>query len=1084
MSNLVCGIVTNPFQIQDTQANLRGTGDNIVPANNLTIRIGTVSGGPYTAWISNPLAGTNTVGQSVQNVFGCGTSPPKLTPSTTYFWRVEERDAGNVLIDSSPECSFTTLAASDYLQCDPATPDWPSRNHVFSTLIDSIEAPCDGSLITKEYSTSPLGPWTTALDSDFNTSGPCSTFPNPTTYIGASSSVVATDTNGLVHNTDYYIRFVLQKGNGDPQEVQVCGPFKTKDYPLWACTPPFNVTATSGDVGYTFPPAAGSGAGGGTAQVQQQPAGCDQDSYVLKWGTTPGGPYPNTMPTITAPINPNWTLTGLTTGVPVYYVMEASEQLETNGIYQTTPECTFTPSAVAARTAQCDPATAITVNSATLNGTIGGIQAGDTYEFQYGTTLGGPYGTTVGPFAAANGPVSQPIAGLVPSANYYFVVVVKDSGAVVQATSGECNFTTTAAPPGSTVDCEPAAFISATSALLLGQVNNGNNVSQEAEITYGTTPGGPYPLTTGLIAFGAGNPEPVGGTVTGLTVNTTYYYVVLLWDVSGPQTLLDTSSECSFVTAPESAQCSGAINITSNSADLQYQLGGSQPGDTFNIQYGTTPGGPYGTTLGPFPAVDGVSTKPAAGLTPSTAYYFIVNIFDSGATLVNTSTECTFTTSTPAAETAQCDPATNIDSNSATLNGTLGGIVAGDQVRFRYGTAPGGPYGVTLGPVPAVNGPVSQPTGNSLAPSTTYYYVVDVLSAGNILLVTSGECTLNTQVVQNNVTDPASGITTTSVTLNGRAFSTEPGDTTEFIWGTTPGGPYPNTACAGTPTTQPANPDLASCPLAGLTPNTNYCYRLVTRNALNVVVATGNQVCFMTAANPPPTVVTNPPTAITSTCITFNGGGLFVPSGCTYAFEYGTTPGGPYPFTTNDGISTGASPENFSAPQCGLTPGTQYYYRALINCGGNKTFGPEVPVLTTNIIVDPCEPATAITPTSAILHATSQNAPAGYTYQFRYGTTPGGPYPFVVSGGASSGSSPDPYQASVAGLTPGTTYYYTSEVLNPAQQVVAGGGECTFATTGAIGPGGFVYWCGNLYDSANCVFVPSNDGGYFDCNQV
>src|SRR6185436_13395060 len=120
---------------------------------------------------------------------------------------------------------------------------------------------------------------------------------------------------------------------------------------------------------------------------------------------------------------------------------------------------------------------------------------------------------------------------------------------------------------------------------------------------------------------------------------------------------------------------------------------------------------------------------------------------------------------------------------------------------------------------------------------------------------------------------------------------------------------------------------------------------------------------------------------------------------------------------------------------------------------------------TTNIIVDPCEPATNVTPVSATLNATAENVPAGYTYQFRYGTTPGGPYPNVVSGGPSSGGSPDPYSANVVGLTPGTTYYYTSEVLNPAQQVVAGGGECTFTTVGSTSPGGFVYWCGALYDS-------------------
>lgn len=255
---------------------------------------------------------------------------------------------------------------------------------------------------------------------------------------------------------------------------------------------------------------------------------------------------------------------------------------------------------------------------------------------------------------------------------------------VLQDTSNECNFNTKTAY---SVQCDPATNITQTSAELNGTATDVTPGATSIALRYawGTTPGGPYPNTTANQGgLGAGpqpmNPEPLAG----LTPNTTYYYVVQ--GQVGTNNVEKQSSECSFTTLPvgppvRTAQCDPASGITDTSATLNGTLGNIQPGDQYQIRYGTTPGGPYGTTLGPAVAANGAVSQNAAGLTPSTNYYFIVEVLDNTLAVVATSGECTFATAAapPPVRTAQGDPATNITSSSADFNGTLGNVQPGDN---------------------------------------------------------------------------------------------------------------------------------------------------------------------------------------------------------------------------------------------------------------------------------------------------------------------------------------------------------------------------------------------------------------------
>lgn len=520
-----------------------------------------------------------------------------------------------------------------------------------------------------------------------------------------------------------------------------------------------------------------------------------------------------------------------------------------------------------------------TTNSGVFNGFPAGANDpanSDTLRVVYGTTPGGPYPFTETVEASATNIV--PLTGLTPNTQYYFRMQAdEDFQTGTQFLDvGECTFTTLNATVNP--ECNPATFIQADQADLQGTVDNlvGPN---KARIEVGTTPGGPYPIQSGDTA---GNNTvnqlipPVPFSATGLTAGT-YYYRVAVY--TGGNTFLEASSECSFTIPASTVDCGVASNPTATTIDITATAHNVLPNWIILWEFATVSGGPYTQAL----ATNGDGTANQAinetfgVLAPNTTYFYRWTVYDEIANEVFASAECG-SFQTLADREAVCDPATSVTTNSATLNGALSGLVPGDQYRFRYGTTPGGPYGTTLGPFPAANGPVSQPTGAVLAAGTTYYYVLEVWDGFNVQAA-SGECSF--------------------------------------------------------------------------------------------------------ATTPPP-------------------------------------------------------------------------------------------------LVDPCEAATNVTPFSATLNGTATNVPAGYTRRFRYGTAPG-VYTNTVPAGVFSGASPEAYSANIAGLTPGTQYYYTSEVLDPGLNVVAESPvECTF-TTQTLEEGGIVSWCGAFYDSGQCIFVPTNNGGYFYC---
>ena len=132
-----------------------------------------------------------------------------------------------------------------------------------------------------------------------------------------------------------------------------------------------------------------------------------------------------------------------------------------------------------------------------------------------------------------------------------------------------------------------------------------------------------------------------------------------------------------------------------------------------------------------------------------------------------------------------------------------------------------------------------------------------------------------------------------------------------------------------------------SAPIAGLSPNTSYHFRIVARNAIGT--RSGADKTFTTAAVHPPAVSTGAATAVTTTTATLKG--TVNPQGqsTTYYFQWGLTAA----YGVNGkprSAGAGTSPVAVQEGAGGLIPGTVYHYRVLAtnavgtSLGKDRTF--------------------------------------------------------------------------------------------------------------------------------------------------
>jgi len=284
------------------------------------------------------------------------------------------------------------------------------------------------------------------------------------------------------------------------------------------------------------------------------------------------------------------------------------------------------------------------------------------------------------------------------------------------------------------------------------------------------------------------------------------------------------------------------------------------------------------------------------------------------------------------------NPAANVASFSATLNGSLNPRGATTMVYFQYG--PTTSYGSTT--------PMQTQTGNTVRPITAnisglmashvyHFRMVAHNNGGTSFGSDRTFATLSATGPPVVTTNPATLIASFSAKLNG---SLDPHGLTTMVYFQ-----YGMTTSYGlttAPQSRTGNTYLnLSANISSLSANTVYHFRVVATNSAGTRYGSDRTFTTLTATGAP-VVTTNSATNVTSSSATLNGS--LDPHGLTTTvqFQWGTTTS--YGHTTPIQSQTGNTFRNISANISGLTTHTTYHFRIVATnsagtrLGGDRTF--------------------------------------------------------------------------------------------------------------------------------------------------
>lgn len=517
--------------------------------------------------------------------------------------------------------------------------------------------------------------------------------------------------------------------------------------------------------------------------------------------------------------------------------------------------------------------------------------------------------------------------------------------------------------------------------------------------------------------------------------------------VSGTPVPVATTGSATAVST-SGATLNGTVNAENQSVSYQFAYGASP--SSLNQ---STP-----LTAGPTGQTDTAVSAALSGLSPSTTYYYQLNIVSGGQTYSGSVQSFTTAAAPAQTPTVTTGSASQITGSGALLAGTIN--PNGPQAvtyRFAYGTSstnPGkttawttGPFGTTVSPVSAAV------TG--LGANTTYYFKLQVSSGGRTY---SG-------AIQSFKTSQAPPAPQVPVVTTGSA--TKVSDTTAVLGGSVnPNGSGAvsyrfsyGTSQTNLNRTTPQSVGLTgsttvpvSVGITGLSQTTTYYFRLD--------VSSGGQTysgavhSFRTTATPPapqiPIVATGgasqltPSGAVLSGTVNPDG-----PAGVGYRFAYGTSRTSLSQATPRQTAPSGTTAVPVSAMLDGLGPNTTYYYRLDVTYNGH-TFSGLVASFTTPIPRPTVSGAAAIRITSTTATVAGFLNPNGFgtTYHFEYGTTTsyGHSSPSFSAG---AGRSTITELLALAGLLPRTTYHVRLVAQNAGGTTV--GADGSFVTGSALG---------------------------------
>jgi len=579
--------------------------------------------------------------------------------------------------------------------------------------------------------------------------------------------------------------------------------------------------------------------------------------------------------------------------------------------------------------------------------------------------------------------------------------------------------------------------------------------------------GAPPPIPQQFYGFAyiSGSLAPVGATVTanidGVQVGTTTVVTGTTWTYSlicGPATT-PTNPAITFyingVQATETATFSSgaaatvlnlhtgatptlavttgtASSITAATAVLGGNLTskGSDSSVNVSFEYGATTS--YGTTTSPVTVTaTGAYSASISGLAASTLYYFRAKAVGSlGGTVYGS--QGSFTTlSSCTAPLVTTGASSSVTSASASVCATVACLCTSGSTTLCFDYGPTTAYGSVSSCQTVTTAGNYCATISGLSASTTYYYRAKLTCASGTVYGSQGSFTTSAA---------SSGGCSTSCCY--------------WAWGTA----YLNNSPAYYATiTAYANGTQAA------TAQTDYqgaysIYVPVTSGATVTFAVSGNAAsetatgsCMGTSSNfnlhaynSVLGVTTGTGAATSSTTATLNGTltGLGAnPSALVY-FQYGLTTA--YGSTTP--TQSMAAVGTFTADIAGLSPSTTYHFRAnatgAATPGSDGTFTTTTPQLSVSTVA-----ASAVSTTSATMNGNLLDLGSDTTanVSFNYGLTTSLGTSTTPQGKTATGS----FSASLAGLTPGTIYYYRANASGVQSAQTVYGSTLTFTTGSA-----------------------------------